>query len=463
MNIAGWILDDGNSSAVYKIPPQSGSEFLLLSGQYISFRKSVTALPLDNSGERVSLMSGSLLIDAWEYAQTAEEVSYGRDPDTPNSLRAFCVPTEGSRNSREPPASRIIIQDAGDASIGSAFVVGTEHVTLNLQAAVGAGSLASATCVWDFGDDAASSVCNPPSHTFSDAGDYTVRLTVRDFCGGISVSTLSVTVLPEEEETTVSSSASSASSVSLASSSSAQSSASSNAMLMTLRVETGAILSEVQMTGDEWIELFNPTDHEISLAGWMLDDLKDGGSKPYSIPSNTTIAAGAFRIFSKSDTKLALNDSGDDVWLIAPDGAWSDHITIPKLKAGISFGFCDGVWRAADPTPGQPNACAASVQSSVSSTVMTKKVQVKSGSSFPKTRYVMTSSQVEDLHSSISSVSFDSSGSFLMSYALSELPAILTTAGPIAEKSPVPEVGTLGALSGLGVALMWFGRKWLSF
>lgn len=47
-----------------------------------------------------------------------------------------------------------------------------------------------------------------------------------------------------------------------------------------------------------------------------------------------------------------------------------------------------------------------------------------------------------------------------MSYALSELPATLTAAGPVAEQSSVPEVGALGALSGLGIALMWFGRKW---
>lgn len=515
VNIAGWSLDDGNSSAVYHIPQRSGSGFLLVPGEHVSFRKSVTGLSLSNSGERVSLMSGSLLIDAWEYPLTAEEVSFGRDADAPFALHAFCVPTEGGRNVVAPLPSRIVIQDAGSASIGSAFVVGTEHVTLNLQAAVGAGSLASAACAWDFGDDAVSGVCNPPSHTFSDAGDYSVRLTVRDFCGGISVSTLSVTVLPEQE-TTASSSASSVSSSSSSNSSrSSASSSFSSVVLMSLienvPVETGIILSEVyavpikksslggissiprslpsreegelvqltthapslverggggeEMNGEkaweteEWIELFNPTDHEISLAGWVIDDLKDGGSKPFIISADSRIGAGEYLIFSRNETKLQLNDSGDDVWLIAPDDAWSDHVMIPKLKSGLSFSFCDGEWRSSNPTPELPNACQTTVSSPAPSIASVNKSVVTTTPAFSRTRYVVAS------QSSISSISFSSfqSGSFVMSYALSELPSSLTVAGDTAEKSSVPEVGTLGALSGLSVALMWFGRKWLSF
>ncbi|HBH20205.1 MAG TPA: hypothetical protein DDX11_04525 [Candidatus Peribacter riflensis] len=466
VNIAGWVLDDGNSSAEYIIPPRSGADFFLLPGEHVSFRKSQTALPLDNSGERVSLMSGSMLIDAFAYPLTAEEVSFGRDPNPPFALHAFCVPSEGRKNVSEPLAPRIIIQDAGAATVGSAFVVGEGHVTLNLQAALGAGSLASAACVWDFGDDAVSSACNPSSHTFSDPGDYAVRLTVRDFCGGISVSTLDVTVLPEEESV-VHSSVSSASSISSVSSLSFSSSISSISSLPFIRVETGVILSEVQMMGDEWIELWNPTDHEISLGGWMLDDLREGGlahrssksgggSKPWKLPVDSRIRAGEYLIFSRNETKLQLNDSGDDVWLIAPDGSWSDHVTIPKLKSGISFSFCDGEWRSSDPTPELPNACQTTVSSPAPSIAVTKKSIVATTPAFSRTRYVVAS------QSSISSISFSSfqSGSFLMSYALSELPATLTAAGPVAEQSSVPEVGALGALSGLGIALMWFGRKW---
>ena len=62
--------------------------------------------------------------------------------------------------------------------------------------------------------------------------------------------------------------------------------------------------------------------------------------------------------------------------------------------------------------------------------------------------------------SSLALLSSDVSGSFIMTYALSELPPALTVTGPATEKSSVPEVGTLGALSGVGVVLIFLGRKW---
>ncbi len=463
VDIVGWILDDGNSSAVYTILPRSGSGFFLAPGEHWSFRKSVTSLPLDNSGERVSLMNSSQLIDAWEYPLAAEEVSFGRDKDPPYALHAFCVPSEGQPNVVASLAVRILIQDAGSASIGSAFVLGEERVSINLQAAAGAGSLASAVCTWDYGDDAVSSACNPPSHTFSDPGDYTVRLTVRDFCGGISVSTLSVTVLPKEQPQS-SSSKSSASSSSFSSSSSISFTSSiSSSSSSSVHIETGVILNEVMMTGDEWIELFNPTDHKISLAGWMLDDLKNGGSKPYILPSGTVLQAGEYRIFSKSETKLQLNDTGDDVEFIAPDNSWSDHVTIPKLKAGTSLSFCNGEWRTSDPTPGLPNTCQTTLPLPVSSAASAKKSVVVSTPTFSRTKYVIATISSASSVSSVSlahrSLGEGGSGSLLMTFVGSELPASLTVTGEDRQQSAVPEMGILGVLSSVGVSLLWLKRR----
>ncbi|MFH0851334.1 MAG: lamin tail domain-containing protein, partial [Candidatus Peregrinibacteria bacterium] len=487
VNIAGWMLDDGNSAARYLIPPRTASGFLLLPDEYVSFRKSVTNLPLDNSGERVSLMSGSLLIDAWEYPQTAEEVSYGRDPQNSMQLHAFCVPSEGRLNTVDGLVPRIVIQDAGSALVGGAFVQGTEHVTVNLQAAVGAGSLASAVCTWDYGDDAGGTVCNPPSHTFDDPGDYAVRLTVRDFCGNISVDTLSISVLPEEEgimeaapssrsSSSQSSKSSSRSSSFSSSSPSSLSSSSSPSNPPIGHTETGVILSEVQMTGDEWIELFNPTDHTIDLAGWILDDLKDGGpaphssarsgggSKPYALPADTRIGGGEYRLFPKSQTKLVLNDGGDDVWLTAPDDTWSAHISVPKLKSGTSYGFCAGEWRVIEPTPGSLNACGVNQTSAASSVVSVEKSVPDGSLSFLRTRYVVASSA-----SSVPSVSpfgyaqgdtAVSSGSFVLSNTNAELPSLLTVTGR-PQRSVVPEVSIVGTLGTLGAVLLWLKRKFV--
>ncbi|MDD4628894.1 MAG: lamin tail domain-containing protein [Candidatus Peribacteraceae bacterium] len=403
VNIAGWKLDDGNSAAVYTIPPRSGGVFLLAPGEYVSFRKSVTGLPLDNTGERVSLMSGATLIDAWSYPETAEEVSYGRDPASPSQSRAFCVPTPDRPNIVLPPAARIVIQSASDADAGASAVTATDHLSLNLTAEAGAGSLASAECIFDFGDDTVLSGCNPPSHSFDEPGTYRVRLTVRDFCGSVDVRTLTVNIVPEEQEEAQKSSSSSressassqtshtsASSVSSASSFSSSSSVVLVSLAVPMSVERGVILSEVQMTGAEWIEFFNPADQEISLAGWTLDDVRDGGSKPWAFPQDIAVGAGEYFVLPASATTLKLNDDGDEVRLVAPDGSSSEHVSVPPLKTGISFSRTDGAWCLSDETPGEENRCRnpAAPKSKSASSASKKTSGAKKISSVFRTRYV---------------------------------------------------------------------------
>ena len=523
VNIAGWKLDDGNSSAIYTIPPRSGAGFLLAPGEHVAFRKSVTGLPLDNTGERVSLMNGATLIDAWTYAETGEEVSFGRDPDAPQTLRPFCVPTPDAPNRVMPLDPRIVIQ--------SGYPEGRGHVSLNLDSAVPAGSLTSAVCEWDFGDDASGTSCNPPSHTFAGIGTFVVQLTVRNVCGETARRTLAVTVRPEEDDDASDESDSGTSSSSFscspsvfdgitvseflpdpagdetagewielqntswkmavlcgwklddgaegsapfsldavrivpqgfvvlrrsetglalnnggdsvrlfgplgflaedvayedaqegesfalrpdgtwdrtnlltpgetnvfpAVSSESSNSSSSGVLLMSmellLSVERGVVVSEVQMTGDEWIELFNPLDHEVSLAGWMLDDVQDGGSKPWTFPADTVIGAGEYLLFPKSVTKLQLNDDGDDVRLVAPDGSSSEQVTVPRLKTGTTFSVVDGTWCVSVPTPGTENSCL-TIGSKVSSSAAQKKTAAKSSSPL-KVKYVVDLPETE--------------------------------------------------------------------
>jgi len=521
VNIAGWKLDDGNSSAFFAIPPMSGSGFFLAPGEHVSFRKSVTGLPLDNTGERVSLTNGAIIIDAWTYAETGEEVSFGRDPDAPATLRPFCIPTPDAPNRVALPDPRIVIQ--------SGETEGRGHVSLNLDAAISAGSLASAACEWDFGDDASSASCNPPSHTFAEAGTFVVRLIVRNVCGESAQRALTVTVLPEESDEAEDDAASSSSSlarcspnvfdgitvseflpdpagdetegewIELANTSwktaslcgwklddggegsapfsldrvriapqgfvvlprretgialnnggdsvrllgplgfpaeevayedaeegksfalredgsrdwtpiltpgeantfpalSSESSispldsargdtavsSSSAVLLMSMEVpmsvERGVVVSEVapspltpalshkmgeggaerrerELEGEEWIELFNPLDHAISLAGWTLDDVRDGGSKPFTLSADMRIGAVEYLVLPASVTKLKLNDDGDEVWLVAPDGSSSGQVSVPRLKPGTSFSLVDGIWCLSSPTPGEENSC----------------------------------------------------------------------------------------------------------
>lgn len=112
-------------------------------------------------------------------------------------------------------------------------------------------------------------------------------------------------------------------------------------------------------TGDEFIELYNLGPGPVFLRGWMLDDIADGGSRPYKIPG-ITISPHGFAVFFRTRTHIALNDRGDSVRLLAPDGRVIDEISYLKVKAyNLSYGRLPdgsghlryGLW----PTPRQPN------------------------------------------------------------------------------------------------------------
>ncbi len=123
---------------------------------------------------------------------------------------------------------------------------------------------------------------------------------------------------------------------------------------------------------DEWIELFNAGNSLVDLGGWQLDDVQNGGSAPFTIPAGTTIAAQNFLVFwhsspTQPSTKLILNNTGDTVNLIAPDGIVKDQITYPPLASDLAYARNPTInaWTTTtSPTPGQTNLITAAVSTS---------------------------------------------------------------------------------------------------
>ncbi len=110
---------------------------------------------------------------------------------------------------------------------------------------------------------------------------------------------------------------------------------------------------------DEFIELYNLGPKTMRLVGWILDDLPDAGSSPFTIPP-LSIKPGGYLVFFRVKTHISLNDSGDTVRLLAPDGTMVDEIRYLRVKAyNLSYGrMPDGnvylnyqLW----PTPGRAN------------------------------------------------------------------------------------------------------------
>jgi len=91
-------------------------------------------------------------------------------------------------------------------------------------------------------------------------------------------------------------------------------------------------------TENEFIEIYNSTNQIIKLDGWKLGDLAktitlSGEVKPYS-----------YRVFSNKETKITLNNSGETVKLIKPDGSIYQEITIPELEVDQSYSKFEDRW-----------------------------------------------------------------------------------------------------------------------
>jgi DNA/RNA endonuclease YhcR with UshA esterase domain len=108
---------------------------------------------------------------------------------------------------------------------------------------------------------------------------------------------------------------------------------------------------------EEWIELYNRGGARVLLLDWRLDD-SEGGSRAYSVKDAVWIEAGAYYVFERADTGLALNNNTDAVRLFAPDGQGVDTVEYEGAKEGLSYALgAAGQWAwSTAPTPGGANS-----------------------------------------------------------------------------------------------------------
>jgi endonuclease YncB( thermonuclease family) len=107
----------------------------------------------------------------------------------------------------------------------------------------------------------------------------------------------------------------------------------------------------------EFVEIYNPTDSPVDLSGYIIDDIVNGGSSPYTIPNGTTIPAKGYFVW---ETTAYYNNSGDDVTLKSPDGTIIDQYHYSSSVADKSWVRMPdgGSWSAtmdSTPTKGASN------------------------------------------------------------------------------------------------------------
>lgn len=105
---------------------------------------------------------------------------------------------------------------------------------------------------------------------------------------------------------------------------------------------------------DEFIELYNPSGSTVNLDGWKL---RDDSGKEFVIKAKT-IAAQGYVAFNITETGITLNNTGDTITLINPNGDEVDQSAdYGSAKAGMSWSLINGEWDwAIAPTPNAVNA-----------------------------------------------------------------------------------------------------------
>ncbi|MEK7083791.1 MAG: lamin tail domain-containing protein, partial [Patescibacteria group bacterium] len=326
MDMRGWTIRDGSGfsyviSRTTWLPP--GISFLVWR------RESNIALDNTNS-EDVSLYTpDGLLADVVGYTGVAfEGQSYAQKKD--GTWQWTMNPTPGEENmlvQKNTPPHIVIEADT--------HVAANEDVTFDASDTTDAdgGRLMFA---WEFGDSVRV-FGDVVQHQFREKGTYRVTLSVSD----VSFATSSETVVVTVGDTHV-----------FVGSFSLQENASG----------VGIEISEISPNPvgrdeeGEFIELYNPTDIPVQLAGFFLDDA-DGGSRPYQFASGTVLLPREYKVLPYAETHLTLNNASDEVRLLNGERQAVLSVAYDGGSEGETYAKDDeGEWMwTAMPTPGKEN------------------------------------------------------------------------------------------------------------
>ncbi len=94
---------------------------------------------------------------------------------------------------------------------------------------------------------------------------------------------------------------------------------------------------------EEWIELKNLNDSEADLSGWKIQDTI-GSLTVYIFPEGTKIPGQGFLVLSRTESKITLNNDGDGLNLIQPDGKIVDSVFYEKAPRGQSYNKTPAGW-----------------------------------------------------------------------------------------------------------------------
>ena len=146
------------------------------------------------------------------------------------------------------------------------------------------------------------------------------------------------------------------------------------------------VLNEIMSkdTGDnpDWIEVYNASDAEMDISGYILNDkaVSDGG---FAIPDGTKITSKGFYVVDENESGIKVSSGGEDVSLSDPSGKLLDHTKTPDMSADVGLTWARMTdagepWKVSSPTPGTSNGSAANTPPILTAEPMTEHTLVYS-------------------------------------------------------------------------------------
>ncbi|MBT6294792.1 MAG: PKD domain-containing protein [Candidatus Magasanikbacteria bacterium] len=325
VDLAGFSLGDG-SSRRYTI-----TQGLVQPGEYYVVRRETSGIALNNTGgDRAVLYDvASRAVDTVVYAGSAEEgESYAKNEQGVWVWTYEVTPGEANIFARHNVAPSIIIDTKTDVIIGETIALDASD-SVDLDGDVLRFFWTIDSVPRGFGDTI--------THTFFTRGQKDVTLAVSD---GVATSTEHVFVFvtdgqEEHIQNTVTDAAES--------------------------LQISEIFpNPVGTDAAEFVEIYNPLNEEVSLAGIKIDD-EEGGSRGYAFGDGDVIAANSYKIIEKKQSSIAYNNTSDSARLLFADGSVITEVRYDDVKEGASFVFdaTKQVWVwTADITPGLQNSIA---------------------------------------------------------------------------------------------------------
>lgn len=130
---------------------------------------------------------------------------------------------------------------------------------------------------------------------------------------------------------------------------------------------TGVVFSEILPSPEgpdekeEWIEIFNQNNFEVDLYGWRVADTA-GAAKTYAFSEKTLIGLQGYLVVSRPVSKMTLNNDGDAIKIIQPNGKMVDFVEYKNAPRGESYNLTETGWFwSKNLTPGATNVIASQI------------------------------------------------------------------------------------------------------